>query len=180
MSNIKTIGIDNDDTITNTFDKAEEYLINHIEYIPYDELYEGKTERAINFAKERLETIQRECLPKEHAIEVIKRLKDKGYKIIIITARGSELKYDHEKITKDYFKKYNIPYDDMIFSSINKGLDCKNNNIDILIDDREENLDSAIDYGIIPIKFKSVREPVSKYPTFDNWLYLEKYLEGEF
>ena len=68
----------------------------------------------------------------------------------------------------------------MIFSSINKGLDCKNNNIDILIDDREENLDSAIDYGIIPIKFKSVREPVSKYPTFDNWLYLEKYLEGEF
>ena len=68
----------------------------------------------------------------------------------------------------------------MIFSSINKGLDCKNNNIDILIDDREENLDSAIDYGIIPITFKSVREPVSKYPTFDNWLYLEKYLEGEF
>ena len=101
MSNIKTIGIDIDDTITNTFEKAEEYLINHIEYISYDELYEGKTERAINFAKERLETIQRECLPKEHAIEVIKRLKDKGYKIIIITARGSELKYDHEKITKD-------------------------------------------------------------------------------
>ena len=133
MSNIKTIGIDIDDTITNTFEKAEEYLINHIEYISYDELYEGKTERAINFAKERLETIQRECLPKEHAIEVIKRLKDKGYKIIIITARGSELKYDHEKITKDYFKKYNIPYDDMIFSSINKGLDCKNNNIDILL-----------------------------------------------
>lgn len=180
MSNIKTIGIDIDDTITNTFEKAKEYLANNMEYFPCDELYEGKSERAINFAKKNLEIIQKECLPKEHSIEVIKRLKAKGYKIIIVTARGSEIDYDHETITKNYFKKHQIPYDDIIFSSTNKGLDCKNNNIDMLIDDREENLDSAANYGVVPIKIKSIKEPLSKYPMFDNWLYLEKYLEGEF
>lgn len=173
-----TIGIDIDDTITKTFEKSEEYLLKHNEYIPYEELYQGKTERAINFVKKRLETIQNECIPKENAIEVIKRLKDKGNKIVIITARGSEIPYNYEKVTKEYLKKYDIPYDKLIFKSLNKGLDSKNNNVDILIDDREENLDSAIEYGVKPIKFKSIREPISKYPTFDSWLNLEKYLEG--
>lgn len=173
-----TIGIDIDDTITKTLEKAEEYLINHDEYIPYEELCGIKTSRAIKFAQERLETIQKECQPKDNVIEVLKRLKSKGNRIIIITARGSDLDYNYETITKEYLKKYNIPYDDIIFESVNKGLDCKNSNIDILIDDREYNLDSAIEYGIIPIKFKSSKEPISKYPTFDNWLYLEKYIEG--
>lgn len=79
---------------------------------------------------------------KEFASEVINKLKNEGNKIYIITARknndewfSENLKNDVENITIKWLKQNNINYDEIHFNVDDKGLFCKNNNIDIMIED---------------------------------------------
>ncbi len=82
--------------------------------------------------------------PRKFANEIIKKLKDKGNEIYIITARCVGLsnldKYQMEIIVKDWLKKYNIYYDKIIFSPEDKLEICLENKIDIMIDDSPINV----------------------------------------
>jgi len=85
------------------------------------------------------------------ASEVIKKLKDEGNEIYIITARKNNdewfsetLKKDVEKITKKWLKDNDIYYDKIFFDVKNKGLLCKENNIDFMIEDDPKNLRTLI------------------------------------
>ena len=82
------------------------------------------------------------------ANEVIKLLKEDGYVIYIITARGNPLsdsikfmsKEEIEKITINWLKQNDICYDKIIFSEEDKLDICLNNNIDIMIEDKVDNI----------------------------------------
>lgn len=89
--------------------------------------------------------------PKKYASEVINKLKNDGNLIYIITARKNNdewfpdfLKKDVEGITKKWLNKNKIYYDEIVFDVKDKGKYCKNNNIDIMIEDDPNNLRKLI------------------------------------
>lgn len=85
---------------------------------------------------------------RKFASEVISKLKQDGYEINIITARGSFLshssdvmsKEENEQIVKDWLQKNNIYYDSLIFSPEDKLDICIKNNINIMIEDKVDNI----------------------------------------
>lgn len=86
--------------------------------------------------------------------EVIDKLRKKGYEIYIITARyltdkNNDLGKEMRKIVKDWLKNNKINYDKIIFSPEDKLEICKENNIDIMIEDKVENINNIS--KIIPV-----------------------------
>ena len=83
--------------------------------------------------------------------EVINKLKNDGNLIYIITARKNNdewfpdfLKKDVEGITKKWLNENKIYYDEIAFDVKDKEKYCKNNNIDIMIEDDPNNLRKLI------------------------------------
>ena len=81
------------------------------------------------------------------ASEIISKLKNEGCEIYIITARGNWLptnnsmtKGECNNIVIDWLSKNNIKYDKIIFSPEDKLDICLNNNIDIMIEDKVDNI----------------------------------------
>ena len=84
---------------------------------------------------------------REKADAVISKLKNEGYQIYIITARGNWLPTDNsmskdecKKIVIDWLNRNNIKYDKIIFSPEDKLDICINNDIDIMIEDKVDNI----------------------------------------
>lgn len=73
------------------------------------------------------------------APENIKKLREKGYKIYIISGRDNGEYSNPYKMTKDWLEKYDIQYDKLIltdvFDSAEKARVCLENNISIMVDD---------------------------------------------
>ncbi len=141
------IGIDLDDTIAKTahsffkygrkFNKEKniKFKIKRNEW-DFDKAF-GWTEIDIkNFFENYLEDLFNSVKPKKNAKKIIKILKNKGHKIIIITARSENDTENIYNITKNWFDKYNIKVDIVEVNSKDKVEKCINNNIDIFIDDR--------------------------------------------
>jgi len=82
------------------------------------------------------------------ASEVIKKLKDDGNEIYIITARGSFLSdyangiflEESKNIVLEWLRKNEIEYDKIIFAPEDKLNICLENNIDIMIEDKPANI----------------------------------------
>ena len=82
---------------------------------------------------------------RKFANEVTKKLSNDGNKVYIITARfltdrdtaeGQKMR----KIVRNWLKENEIYYDEIIFSPEDKLEICLNNNIDVMIDDKVENI----------------------------------------
>ncbi len=88
-----------------------------------------------------------EMLPK--ANEIINQLKKEGNSIHFITARLTNIdNCDTEGITIKSLKSFNIPYDSLDISVKYKLTFCKENNIDLLIEDSYETCKELNDFGI--------------------------------
>ena len=75
----------------------------------------------------------KEKYTREFASEIIEKLKNEGNEIYLITARNPE-KEEDECWTTNWLKENNIYYDKLTFTD--KKLEyCKNNNIDLMIED---------------------------------------------
>ena len=76
-----------------------------------------------------------------------------------------------EDITLNYLKNNNINYTKIIFNAYEKVQICKDNNIDILIDDSVKYCDEALKNDIKSILFTSVvnKEIQSNSPRVNNW-----------
>lgn len=91
---------------------------------------------------------------RKYASEVIKKLKDDGNEIYIVTARyltnrdtddGKKMR----KIVRNWLEEQNIYYDEIIFSPEDKKENCKKYNIDIMIEDKVDNINKIS--SIIPV-----------------------------
>lgn len=150
------IGIDIDDTISDTFEvqfnQAQYYTINTLKrdgkireltninshfYNRY--LHDWSQEEEMNFFtqyyKEGLEKIR----PKMYAVETIKKLKEEGNKIILITARFDWANVNVEEVTLKWLKDNNIEYDKLIINALDKSKIAIDNKIDVFLDDSFEN-----------------------------------------
>lgn len=176
------IGIDIDDVIADTSLSMRNYINKYDEngdvskYI--EEVMRGEipTESVKKFLSENSIKIFKDAKVKENVSEVIKRLLNSGNEIFIITSRGEERYKGSVEFTLQYFKENNIKYTKVLFDCVEKAKICKENKIDIMVDDSVKYCSEIQNENMKSILFTS--EVNKLIPTelerVDNWLELEK------
>ena len=135
------IGIDIDDTLTNTKELQKEVWKKY--YLDNPE--EGYSEEIPNNINtfgfpyiEKYWDIYREDLfyPtfKKNASKIVKQLKKDGHELCVITSRPSYKYKDLHKRLHKWFEENDIPIETLCTNIKNKGHYCKKKNINLLID----------------------------------------------
>ncbi len=157
------IGIDIDDTMADTFDYLMPYIaeffkidINYLKdnNISYSNLPKEMKEKEFEFAKKYYDNVIPKTPFKPKVGEYIDKIKNLGNEIIIITARDKRLYTDEYKTTIEELKDNNINYDKII-CDFDKAKVCKNEKIDLFIDDSIENCSKVDKLGITTLLFNS-------------------------
>ena len=116
------IGIDIDETITNTHDETLKYVKKYapnLEFNDYCDDIKNKDVKA--FLEKHAYNIQSNLTLKPYVKEAFSMFKEHGFKIVIITARGYDLNYEYERASIDMLKKYDLPYDEIYYKQNKKG-----------------------------------------------------------
>lgn len=153
------IGIDIDGVLTDIeqwqldygskfyFEKYNKSIMNHKGYETTD-IFRVDQKYDDEFWKEYFIEYSKNVEPRKFASEIIRKLKNDGFEIYIITARGSDLSHSSEVMTyeenkiivKEWLENNEIIYDKIIFSPEDKLEICLENNIDIMIEDKVDNI----------------------------------------
>lgn len=166
------IGIDIDDTITETTKNIKKYLA---EFAPgYLDYHDLPLKRYEEFMRRYVDIIMETDSLRSGVKEFFDYCYSKKYKIIIITARNKRYTNHSFEITEEYLKKNDLKYDKIIFEQTEKGSAAFLNHVELFIDDREEVLDGIHSYGIECIRFTNSK---SKYLTFYDWKEVLKFLK---
>lgn len=151
------IGIDVDGVLTDLYSYQLENGKKYFKTANYDET-KNNVKEIFNCTKEEMDKfwikyIWKYCLstpPRPGVSSIINKLKKDGHEIYIITSRAHSTKDNivgsiFRKMLILWLDKNAIPYDHIIFcddkkSDLDKYIACRDNNIDIMIDDEKENL----------------------------------------
>ena len=175
-----TIGIDLDDTISNSNELFLKYarLYNEEKKINFpidetkwdlDKSFGWNDDNYKEFCEKYLKTLLNEAETKKNAVEVIKELKIEGYEIIIITARHEEELGNPYAFTKEWLEAKRICFDKLIVNSRKKEDDCLNNNVEIFIDDNLKNCINVYNKLHIPVfLFDSLYNGDDNYPNIER------------
>ncbi len=99
-------------------------------------LYGWDDKTKFEFFYKYYKNVLEECTLLPNANIIIQKLKEEGHTIHFITARLLNIKNcDTEAITKQSLQKFNIPYDSLNIYVRDKLTFCKENEIDLLIED---------------------------------------------
>lgn len=155
------IGIDIDNCISNFDDVLlEEYIkhdkklrntgiINDKPYYITEGMFDWSKEENDNFYYNNIQRIAMSLKPLNNAKEVIDKLKADGNEIYIITSRDNGEYINPEKMTREWLEKYEIYFDKLILTGRHeKGPVCKENNIDIMIEDNIKNCEDIENNGV--------------------------------
>ena len=105
------------------------------------------------------------------ASEVIRKLKEQGHNIYIITARGISEKnlYSYlKRITKEWLKRENIYYDEIFFEKDKKKI-IQEYNIDVMIEDYAKNIKKLEKYCEIIIFDCIYNQNVHEHNRVNSW-----------
>lgn len=165
------IGIDIDDTISDTFESAiiyaKEYIENELKRNPVidmtkvrdhyyiRDMFNLSNEEAEDFWVKYYIKIIDNVKPKNLCVEMINKLKEEGNKIVIITARWNGENIDAFKISENWLKRYNLNFDKMYVGIENKAEIAIKENIDLFIDDSIRNCEEVSAVGIKSYLFNS-------------------------
>ena len=155
------IGIDIDNCISNFDDVLlEEYLkhdkelrntgiINDKPYHITVGMFDWSKEENDDFYYNNIQRIAMSLKPLNNAKDVIDKLKADGNEIYIITSRDNGEYINPEKMTREWLEKYDIYFDRLILTGRHeKGPVCKENNIDIMIEDSIKNCEDIENNGV--------------------------------
>lgn len=158
------IGIDIDDTICNTYEVFLPYFKKFMEeelkreyqfdledktdYYKLQKRFGLTDDEDFTFWEKYFPTIVKEVVPKDNSVEVIKKLKEDGNNIFLITARYAVEGFDIRGITEKWLNEKGIVYDKLIINSHNKLEIANEEKIDIFIDDSVRNCSMLIDGNI--------------------------------
>lgn len=127
--------------------------------LKFQERFKWKEQDIENFLKKYHEKIVKTANYKVGAKEVLHMLKEDGHELIMITARGG-LNEKMIEITNERLKKDNMDiFDKCYYKQEEKEKICKQENIDIMIDDYEKNCLKISNEGIKTIYFKAAPSP---------------------
>lgn len=163
MSKKYKIGIDIDNVLSNFNEILLEEFLNHDKklrntgiinndvYITRG-MFDWSKEELDEFYYNNIERIAKSLNVLENAPEYIRKLKEEGNEIYIISGRDNGEYSDPYKMTFDWLNKYNIVYDKVIltnaYNSLEKAKICLENDIDIMIDDSTRILIEVDNSGI--------------------------------
>jgi uncharacterized HAD superfamily protein len=180
-----TIGLDIDDTMTDSSESYIEYAKKHFnseDTVLINNILHGNniTSEIMNFYDKYLLEILSNVSLKDNVKDVIDRLRTKGHKIILISARGYGLKPEQIDITNTYLQKHDIKVDNIIFKTRDKINACLENSIDLMIDDSVKVLEDLKANGINTLLFNSISNKHMKtsLDCVNNWLGLEMYINN--
>lgn len=156
------IGIDIDGVLNSHYDfcltygskycnEIGKYQIEDINAFDTTDMFKWTEEDAHEFWNKYRKDLVIKNPARKFASEVIKKLKEEGHEIQIITARKNNdewfpenLKAKVEDITKQWLKENKIYYGEIYFNVTNKGEHCKRCDIDIMIEDEPKNINKLI------------------------------------
>lgn len=175
------IGIDIDNTITNTSDYIKELLVkNNLSNVSSD--FDNYTkEELIKYDKlirDNIEDIMSNCRLNEGAREVIEKLYQK-HKIYLITARTNYFSDNLYQITLDYLKKNGILYHELLFGYVEKKEICIEKQIDIMLDDNVGIMNSLKDTDIRNILFRTEYNETYEGEFVTNWIEFENIINEQ-
>lgn len=118
------------------------------------------------------------------AKEVLRLLKEEGHELILITSRGNNAEEKYIKITEEIFKENDFEVFDKYYWGItDKAKICKQENIDLMIDDYNENCLKIANEGIKVIYLKdspSYEINNNEYvKTLYNWGEIYRFIKEE-
>ena len=172
------IGIDIDDTITETYSTiipmvAVKYGLDYNELLKTKPSYKTLHKSLINydrFIAEYFPTMAKIVPLKKDVIEVLNKLRADGHKIIFITARNRCEYSDPFKVSKDYLDNNGVPYDKLIAEWHDKGKHAVIAGIDLFIDDNTLNCRAVSDKGVPVLQMECPFTTQSKgIPRVANW-----------
>lgn len=173
------LGIDVDDTITNTYECvikeiAEYYKIDYNELLnknlKYTSFFDNdEFPKYDYFVVDKFSDISPKVPIKTDALEFLSKLHDEGNEIIFITARHYGEYNDPYNITFNYLNKHNIPFDKIIVGALDKAKVCVESNIDLFIDDSISNCEKVIELGIDTLLFDARFNSESDLTRVYNW-----------
>ena len=188
---MKNVLIDVDDTLTNFLKqrnnlikkyikkKKLNYKIVDINATKSAKVADWPLEECINFWHEIGAKKQLQCKSQKYCAKVVKRLKDNGYKIIIVTARPDSY-FEAYKYTKEWLDKNSIHYDVLVTGQQNKKEAMLKNKIDIVIDDSVSTIENAQELYLKSILFTTNENKNYNLPKnctrVKNWKQIEKLL----
>lgn len=175
-----TIGIDIDDTITNSYNKIIDYTCNYYNYdkdyvlnnkLTYDFFVNNESfPNYEEFVFNNYEKILYDVELKENVKETLDLLHDMGYKIIFITARNDKEYRESYNFTYEYLKRNNIYFDEVYTNVSNKGKFCKEHNVKLFIDDSISNCIKVNNEGIYPLLFTNIyNEHCNLFDRLNNY-----------
>lgn len=165
------IGIDIDDTITNTYETLIPIII--MKYgMRFDKLLKQNPSYSMlhnvlpdfkSFVLDNYTTMAKMVPLKKGVVDVLNKLKEDGHKIIFISARNN-IEYNNPyDISYNYLKANNIPFDKLIVNVKDKAKECILQDIDLFIDDNTKNCKAVKNKGIETLQFGTIFTPRNKY-----------------
>ncbi len=148
------IGIDVDNTIIDTLPVLKKYCREYNEKVikrnlkmneegfAVANLYEWTQEEKTDFLIKYIDEVREQAPIKKNAQEIIQKLKQEGNTIYIITARKQIGDRSPYEATQKFLKKNDFQYDELVVQKDKKQF-CIDNNIDVLIDDEPQNIESV-------------------------------------
>jgi len=154
------IGIDIDDTITNTYETlipmiAISYGMNIdklFEKLPTYKELRGTLPDYNKFIRDNFSKMAKMVPLKVGAVDVINKLREQGHRIIFISARNNNEYDDPYKLSYDFLTANGIQFDKLIVNAPNKAKECVLENIDLFIDDNTKNCKAVKDKGIATLQ----------------------------
>lgn len=181
------IGIDIDDTITDTYYIILKYVSEklNIDYemlkgknYNYDQIYFGVDgyPPMSDYILENFHKMIPIIKPKINSIEIMRKLINEGNEIVLITARSHAL--PNQNI--EYLNKNGIPYTKFYEGIHDKGILSKNEEISIFIDDSVNNCKRVEEFGIKTLLFDApYNRDCNDFQRVSTWQEVYDIVKGE-
>lgn len=187
------IGIDIDNVLSNFNEVLLKDYINHDKELRNNgiinnnvyirKMFDWSEDEEKEYYKENIERLANFFEPITDCSKYIKKLKDNGNYICIISGRDNGEYSDPYNMTKEWLKKYDIEYDKLILTNAynhqEKADICMKENIDIMIDDSINVCIKCSENNIKSLLFNTeYNKNETRFTRINNWKEIFDYISN--
>lgn len=168
------IGIDFDNTLVNTKELSKEFLDMYLPGNNLESYHDLPEEESLDFFNKFRIEITNNLKLKPGVKEAFDYFEKNNIETVLITARGGKGVTSLIEPTKRFLEKNSIRFKKVVFGVGIKGETCKNENVDLFIDDLEKVISEVSEKGVKVLLFGDTS---TKFDYALNWNEVIKYLE---